>query len=277
MKIRIFFISLPFITFITFSCGNTLQKQVESDFQGVQQFAQNHEFRSALQLLDTMMVRYKSDYGVVGEAIRRKKSIGTGYYRDQIASTEGSIRTLETRVAQLSSGFIFTPGEAGMPGTYEHKRQTAQSSWNRTFLKINLNEKGDSWLTSHYYGKEWIDHVSLRVYDNENYVLSDTIPLGDPWNRKVEDLGDRWETIDFREGTDAGIIAFIADNYSGSIKVRFNGKKFQYIVLEDYDKQAIHDGWQLAQVLKEIDGLRQSISQYTAELAKLGPDAGRPD
>jgi hypothetical protein len=275
MKTRIFHLLIgPVIAILAVSCVNSQRKQIEADFSKVDQFALNHEFRSAIQLLDTMMTRYKSDYGVVGEALKRKKSIGTGYYREQIASAEGAIRTLQARAAELSSGFILTPGEAGMPGTYEHKRQTAQSSWNRTYLKINLNEKGDIWLTSHYYGTAWIDHVSLRVYDNVNYVLSDTIPLGDPWNRKVEDLGDKWETIDFREGTDAGIIAFIADNYTRSIKVRFNGKKFQYIVLEDYDKRAIRDGWQLAQVLKEMDGLRQSMNLYSAELAKLGPEAG---
>ena len=263
-----------FILLVAASCAKTSRKQVEADFNRVDQFAQSHEFRSSLQLLDTMMSRYKSDYAVVGEALRKKKSIGTGYYREQIASAEGSIRTLQTRAAELSSGFVFTPGEAGIPGTYEHKRQTAQSSWNRTYLKINLNEEGDIWLTSHYYGNEWIDHVSLRVYDSQNYLLSDTIPLGDPWNRKVEDLGDKWETIEFKEGTDAGIIAFIADNYIQPIKVRFNGKKFQYIVMEQHDKQAIRDGLQLAQVLKEMEGLRQSMNLYSAELGKLGSEAG---
>ena len=111
-------------------------------------------------------------------------------------------------------------------------------------------------------------------YDQDEYVLSDTIALGDEWNRKVEDLGDRWETIDFKEGTDAGIIQFISDNYQKSIKVRFNGKAFQYIVMESYDKDAFHKGWQLAQVLKEISALRQSIDQHRRELVKLGMTPG---
>jgi hypothetical protein len=127
---------------------------------------------------------------------------------------------------------------------------------------------------SHYYGKSWIDHVSLRVYDQDNFVLSDTIPLNDPWNRKVEDMGDKWETIEFHEGTDAGIISFIADNYLKSIKVRFNGSTFQYIVLESYDKEAIRKGWELAQLLKERDGLMQTIDLHQKELRKIGVASG---
>jgi hypothetical protein len=40
--------------------------------------------------------------------------------------------------------------------------------------------------------------------------------------------------------------------------------------MESYDKEAFHKGWQLAQVLKEITGLRQTIDQHSKELSKLG-------
>jgi hypothetical protein len=183
--------------------------------------------------------------------------------------SEERIRALDSQVEALSKGFIFKPGQAGQPGSYEHKRQTVESSWNRTFLKIVLNEKGDAWMLSHYYGKEWIDHTSLRIYDDKNYILTDTIGLGHEWNRKVEDLGDRWETIEFRDGSDAGALAFIHDNYRKSIKVKFTGKTFQYILMENYDKEAIKNGWELAQVLKERFGLRETIELNQAELRKL--------
>ncbi len=268
-SIRLFIILLPGL--VLFSCSPSVRQRSEIDFQHVQAFVQNQEIKSAIQVLDSMVLWYKSDYGIIVKALKMKNDIGARYYSDMITSSEESIRSLEPAVAELSKNFRFIPGDAGRPGIFEHRRQNPETSWNRIYLRINLNEKGDTWLSSHYYGKEWIDHTSLRVYDNESYVLSDTIPLSDPWNRKVEDLGDKWETIEFREGTDAGIIAFIADNHQKSIKARFNGKKFQYIVLESYDKEAFHLGWELAQVLKEIDGLRLSIDVFRKELAKLGP------
>ncbi|MFO7617037.1 MAG: hypothetical protein R6V75_07275 [Bacteroidales bacterium] len=259
---------------LLFSCSSALQKKAEADFLQVEQFAARSEPRSALRLLDSILVRYESDYGIVGKALKMKTIIGNAYYQEMIAASEETMKVLEGEVASLKGHFRYTPGEAGRPGIYEHRRQTPENSWNRTYLKVNLNDQGEVWLSSQYYGQEWIDHTSLRVYDSGLFVLSDTIPLSDPWNRKVEDMGDRWETIEFREGTDAGILAFIADNYEKPLKARFNGRKFHYIVLETFDREAVHYGWRLAQLLKEMDGLRQSTEYYRRELTKIGPIRG---
>jgi hypothetical protein len=252
------------------SCTSKAEKKAQSDFQRAEALVAGHELAGAMQFLDSVMAWNKDDYGIVGEALKRKNAIALDYHKGVIETSEQLLKGLESRLPALTRDFNLIPGEAGMPGTYEHKRQTVESSWNRTFLKIGLNENGDVWLISHYYGKSWIDHTSLRVYDADNFILTDTIGLGHEWNRKVEDQGDRWETIEFRDGSDAGAIAFIADNYLKSIKARLTGKTFQYIVLEGYDKQAIHEGWELAQLLKERAGLRQTIELHQAELRKLG-------
>lgn len=269
MRITSGFIGSILISSLLFACTSVAEKKARSDFQRADVLVASLELSTAMQLLDSMMIWNKGDYGIVGEALRRRNKIAIDYHKGVIDSSDATLKGLESRLSELSKDFRFTPGEAGQPGSYEHKRQTVESSWNRTFLKIGLNENGDVWLVSHYYGNSWIDHTSLRVYDQDNYILTDTIPLGHEWNRKVEDLGDRWETIEFREGSDAGAIAFIADNYQKSIKVRLTGKTFQYIVLENYDKEAIRKGWELAQVLKERFGLRQAIMLHQAELRKL--------
>jgi hypothetical protein len=256
------------------ACTSNAEKKAQTDFKQVDSLLASHDLSSAIQLLDSMMVWNADNYGIVGEALRRRNTIAVDYHKGVLQTSETMLKGLEPQIAALAKDFIFSPGEAGKPGTYEHKRQTVESSWNRTYLKIGLNENGDVWLTSHYYGKVWIDHTSLRVYDQDNYILTDTIGLGHEWNRKVEDLGDRWETVEFRDGSDAGAIAFIADNYKKSVKVRLTGKTFQYIVLESFDKDAIRKGWELAQVLKESSGLRQTISLHQAELRKLGVATG---
>ncbi len=262
------------IVSLLISCTSNVAKKAEADFKRVDALVAKQELEGALQLLDSMMAWNKDDYGIVGQALKKKNSVALDYHQAIIASSEARIRELDPLVSQLSKDFIFKPGEASRPGAYEHKRQTVEASWNRTFLKIALNENGDVWLISHYYGKSWIDHTSLRVYDQDNYVLTDTIGLGHEWNRKVEDLGDRWETIEFRDGSDAGALAFIADNYKKPVKARLTGKTFQYIVMESFDRDAIHNGWELAQVLKERSGLRKTIELHQAELRKLGVAAG---
>lgn len=270
MRILFYIPSILLIISLSVSCTSAAEKKAQADFQRAEALVLNHDLSTAMQLLDSMMVWNKEDFGIVGEAIKRKSKIALDYHKGIIENAEAMLNGLESRLPALTKDFTLTPGEAGQPGVYEHKRQTVESSWNRTFLKIGLNENGDIWLISHYYGNSWIDHTSLRVYDQESYVLTDTIGLGHEWNRKVEDLGDRWETIEFRDGSDAGAIAFITDNYQKSVKARFTGKTFQYIVLESFDKEAIRKGWELAQLLKERSGLRQTIQLHQSELRKLG-------
>ena len=269
MKTTIGYLGSILIITLLISCTSTAEKKAEVDFARVEKLITNHELSNAMEFLDSIMVWNKDNYGIVGKALKRKNAIALDYHKGIIEMSQSRIQALDPQVAALSKGFIFKPGEAGLPGTYEHKRQTVESSWNRTFLKVGLNEHGDVWLVSHYYGTEWIDHTSLRIYDNDNYILTDTIGLGHEWNRKVEDMGDRWETIEFRDGSDAGALAFIAENYKKPIKVRLTGKKFQYIVLENYDKEAIKNGMELAQVLKERYGFQQTIELHQAELRKL--------
>jgi hypothetical protein len=266
-------VSILFVSILV-SCTSSAEKKAQSDFQRAEAMVANRDLSTAMQLLDSMMVWNKDNFGIVGEALKRRNKIANEYHQGVINVSKTLLSGLESRMPELIKDFRFTPGDGSQTGIYEHKRQTVENSWNRTFLKIGLNENGEVWLVSHYYGQSWIDHTSLRVYDKDNYLLTDTIPLGHEWNRKVEDQGDRWETIEFREGSDAGAIAFIADNYQKPVKARLTGKTFYYIVLESYDKDAIRKGWELAQVLKERYGLRQAILLHQAELRKLGVATG---
>ena len=274
MKSIITIVANVLVVSLLISCTSQAEKRAAADFQQVDALVAKNDVGSALMLLDTILARNSNDYGIIGEAMKRRKPLAINYHKGIITSSEALLAGLDSRISLLTRDFILTPGEAGMPGTYEHRRQTVESSWNRTFLKIGLNENGDIWMTSHYYGNAWIDHTSVRVYDQDSYIVTDTIGLGHEWNRKVEDGADKWETIDFREGSDAGAIAFIADNAGKSVKARFTGKSFYYIVLESYDKDAFKKGMELAQLLKERSGLRQTIGLQRAELGKLGEQAG---
>ena len=94
--------------------------------------------------------------------------------------------------------------------------------------------------------------------------------MNDPNNRKIEDGEDRWEKIDFRDGADHGIVGLIIQNQERRLKVRFTGKKHYYIVMESFDKEAVKEGYELAQVLKEVNELTRKIEQHKKELRLLG-------
>ncbi|MCD6332067.1 MAG: hypothetical protein J7L89_02225 [Bacteroidales bacterium] len=244
-----------------FSCSSDQEKQARIRLEQARNLYHGGQLETAMQLLDSIQIWYPDQFGIVGKALKLQDSVAYDYHIQLIRSASVMLDSLEPGVKLLSKNFRWIPGKAGQPGMYEHKRQTVRNSWNRTFLKVNINDRGEMWLTSHYYGKEWIDHFCIKVYHRDHYIFSDTIPLSNPWNRKVQDMDDKWETIDFREGTDNGVIGFIVDHNDEPLKVRFTGKKFYYIVMEKFDRLAVKEGYELAQVLSEIYQLKQTIKR----------------
>jgi len=258
------------IIFIISACVSETRKAAEQKMNQASGLLQSGEFERGMALLDSITVWFPEEYGIVGKALILKKEAAIAYHQEFIAHAQFMLDEFSSQIDELDKDFIFTAGPAGRPGSYEHKRQTVRRSWNRIFLKTNVTEDGKFWLTSHYYGTEWIDHYCIKVYDKGLYLFSDTIPLNDPDNRKIADGTDKWEKIDFRDGTDNGIVGLIAQNQDRRLKVRFTGKKHYYIVMETFDKKAVKDGYELAQVLKEVYELKQKISQHKKELRLLG-------
>lgn len=271
------FIGLGMILLMAVACTSQTEKTAQTRLDQVQKLYEGKQYEMALMLCDSMMVWYKTDYGIIGKTQTLKNKVELDFHNEFIAHAQEMLAGIEPQAEPLKKKFNYLPGEAGLPGTYEHVRQKVNNSWNRSFLKVNLNDQGNFWITSHYYGTEWLDHFVIKVYDRDLYILTDTIPVDHPWNRKVQDMNDKWETIDFKEGSDGGAAAFIADNLGRTLKVRFTGKKHYYIVMEQFDKEAIRDGLELAQVLNEAHQLKQSIARHRKALRLLGVGKAEAD
>ncbi|MEA1875347.1 MAG: hypothetical protein U9N86_00650 [Bacteroidota bacterium] len=252
------------------SCVSETRKAAEQKMNQASGLILSGEFERGMALLDSIPVWFPEEYGIVGKALNLKKEAASAYHHEFIEQAQTMLDEFTPQITELSKNFIFTEGPPGRPGTYEHKRQTVRRSWNRIFLKTNVTENGQFWLSTHYFGSDWIDHYCIKVYDKELYLFSDTIPLSHLDNRKIEDGTDRWEKIDFRDGADNGIVGLIAQYQDRRLKVRFTGKKHYYIVMESFDKKAVKEGYELAQVLKEVYELKQKIGQHKKELRLLG-------
>ena len=272
MKARLFYFCflLSGVLLISISCTSEARKQAELRLEQAQTLYDGKQYEKSLELLVSIESKFPEEYGVLAKALKLQKTVAAEYHGAFIEQASQLLADAEPRIETLAKKFYFTEGAANRPGKYEHKRQTVRNSWSRSFLKVNITEDGDFWISSKYYGEEWMDHFCVKVYDRGLQVFSDTIPLNHPDNKKLQDGDDKWETIDYRNGTDGGVVGFIIENIDRNLKVRFTGKKHYYIVMEKFDKEAVRDGFELAQVLQEVSDLRQKIERHRKELRVLG-------
>ncbi len=179
---------------------------------------------------------------------------------------ESELDTIKVRIAALEKSFEKEKTEFDRYTQYIHKRQTFKRAWDRSYIQIHLDERGDLFLSSNYHGEKWLNHYGLRVYDQGDDAKTDSIPIGNPNNHHSDFSDDKWEKVSYRNGSDNGVIEFIANNTERNLKAVFLGKEYYYIILETYDKEAVKDALALSKALKSRTRLENEIKGLQTRL-----------
>lgn len=172
---------------------------------------------------------------------------------------EAELDSVNILVAELEKSFVKEKTEFDRYTQYIHKRQTFKRAWDRSYIQVHLDERGELYLSSNYHGENWLDHTGLRVYDSGDDAKTDNIPIGSPDNHRSDFMEAKWEKVSYRNGKDNGVIEFIANNVDRNLKAVFLGNEYYYIILETYDKEAVRDALALSKAIKKRKKLEQEI------------------
>lgn len=226
------------------------------------QLLEKQDTVQALLQLDSIAKLYpKAPY-----SINAAKNITTEINFELLQRKENELDSTNSLISKLEDSFVKEKTEFDRYTQYIHKRQTLQRSMTRSFIQIHLDERGEMFLSSNYYGKSSINHVGLRVYDGELSAKTDSIPLGDPMNHQSDFMEFKWEKVSYRNGKDNGVIQFIADNADRNLKAVFLGKGQYYIILENYDKVAVRDALALSNAIKRRAELVEEVKVLQKKL-----------
>ncbi|WP_319482574.1 hypothetical protein [uncultured Draconibacterium sp.] len=172
---------------------------------------------------------------------------------------EAELDSVEVQVAELEKSFVKEKTEFDRYTQYTHKRQTFQRAWDRSYIQVHLDERGELYLSSNYHGENWLNHTGLRVYDSGDDAKTEEIPIGSVDNHRSDFMEAKWEKVSYRNGKDNGVIEFIANHVDRNLKAVFLGKEYYYIILETYDKEAVRDALALSKAIKKRNKLQQEI------------------
>jgi len=259
---------LPLLLMV--ACGPSKQELAQALLEDAQMAIDSSDYYLARLKVDSINLLYPNQ---IEEVAAGKKMM----WRIELTEQKQSLAYYDTLLVQrqkdferLKKNFVYQAGKfEGYEGTYIHKRQRIANSHDRTYLRAYLNEKGEFYISSRYHGKSHIYHNSIKVYDAGLFAESEEIPESSFDNRRFDDGEDYWETVNYRNGSDNGVVSFIVNNYDKRLKVEFKGKKHYYIVMEQFDKEAIRDAYNLSLIIKEIDELTKSKDEAEKRIAAL--------
>jgi len=260
MKSGIVFILL--IVSILFSSCNNEKKKAAEKLHFAESLYQQGDTVKALQQLDSIQMLYKGAIQSVLSADQFEKKI----YADILYRKQDEMDTLQLKLTDLKKNFVTEKTEFDRYTQYIHKKQEFKRRWNKSFIQVHLDERGDLYLSSNYYGEQWLDHTAIRVYDGDLQAKTENVPLDNVLNHRSDFLNTKWEKVTYRDGADNGVIQFIAEHADRNLKAVFLGKRYYYIILEAYDKQAVKDALALSKLLKQEAKLKQEIQSLQSKV-----------
>lgn len=249
-------------------CGPSRQEQARERLEEVLVLKESGNFNLAKLKLDTLIKAFSDQTEQVGVARQVLKEISILEQERNLVFLDSMLKVQEEILEPMMKNFIASD-EYGPQKILIHKRQRPENSFNRTFLRAHLNEAGDFFISSRYYGSQWIYHQQIKVYNQDQSVFSEIVPEDGFDNRRFDDQGEKWEIVQFKDGKDNGIIDYIATHWKDPLKVQLIGKRHVYIVMELFDKEAIRDGYEISFVLKEVHRIKEEKKKVNQMLRQL--------
>jgi len=261
MKFSIQYITLILILFIT-ACGPSDEELARIKLNSAKTLLEKQDTTNALLQLDSISILYPKAVYSANAAKNLKNEINF----DIMQREEAELDSVKTQIADLEKSFVKEKTQFDRYTQYIYKRQTFERAWDRSYIQVHLDERGEIYISSNYYGEKWLDHVALRVYDQGDDAKTDTIPLGDVNNHHSDFMDLKWEKVSYRNGKDNGVIEFIAKNADRRLKAVFLGKRYYYIILETYDKEAVKKALELSKAIKKRKRLETEIKSLQKQL-----------
>ena len=132
------------------------------------------------------------EYVTRAEDLIRKIKIGE--QERSLAFLDSALTQKNKELEVLMKNFTVSK-EYGEKEILIHNRQKPQNSYNRSYLRAHLDMDGNFYISSRYVGDKNIFHDHIRVYHNDQSVLSEVVPYDEFNNHRFEDGGSYWEVV----------------------------------------------------------------------------------
>ena len=261
---------LIFLPAMFISCGPTPEEVAADAFVRAQKLYEAKQFNDTKLLLDSIIENLPGQIEYVTRSEDLLRTIQTSEQEQNLVFLDSLLKAKKEELKPLMKNFRKSD-EYGAKEILIHKRQKPENSYGRTFIRAHLDMDGNFYISSRYTGEYRLHHNRIKVYYNKKSATTEKVEEDGFLNRSFEDNGTMWEVVSYKDGMDNGVIDFIAANWDKSLKVQFIGKKYYYIVMEKFDKEAIRDANEISFVLKDIAHIKKEIKNTKYQLSRLKP------
>ncbi|WP_278623541.1 hypothetical protein [Parabacteroides gordonii] len=256
---------------ITLAACNQTEKEAQARLNNARSMYERNEFFAAKSEIDSIRALYPKEYKVLKEGLTLMRQIELKETERTIAFCDSLLPIKIEEAEALKKGFNFEKDSVYEEiGNYIWKQQTIERNVQRCYIRSGVNEKGEIYLASVFYGGAPINHTGIKVSTPDGqFAETATIAYDGGVNYRFKDLGKTTEVVTYKgeKGLDAA--KFISTNVKERIKAEYTGGKPYTIYIADGDKKAIAATFDLATVLSDLENLIKEKDKSTNRIAYL--------
>ena len=267
---RIISFILLITTLLLTGCGKT--KEARAHLAEARQLYEIQNFEEAKKAIDTLRIRYPREIAVLKETLTLMRLVERGESERNIAYCDSLTPIRMEEAEKLKKGFILEKDpEYQDIGNYVWQQQIIEQNVERSYVRCGVDEKGEIYLASVYFGSRPINHTGLKLSAPDGaYAETVAIPYDGGMNYRFKDEGNTTEVVTYKNEKCIDAVNFVYGvGERVRIKADYTGGTAFSLYLSENDKQAIKATWDLAAVLSEIETMRKEKEKSTKKILYL--------
>lgn len=235
------------------------EKAAQARLDNARAMYESNELFGAKNEIDSIRALYPKEVKVLKQGLELMRQVEMKEAERNIAFCDSLMPVKLQEVEELRKGFVFEKDSVYEEiGNFIWKQQTVERNVQRCYVRCGVNEKGEIYLASVYFGARPIDHTGIKLSTKDGQVAETTpIPYDGGLNYHFKDMGNTTEVVTYKAEKGIDAAKFIYDNEKQRIKVDYTGGKPYSLVMADGDKLAIVKTYNLATVLTDIESMNK--------------------
>lgn len=255
-------IALPLFMAL-FSC-NSDEKKAEELFQRAESSFATGDYSLAKLQIDSIRTLYPKAFEVRKAGIKLMQQVDLQEQQKTLVYLDSVMAVKQASLDSIKGNFVLEKDTAYQEvGNYFYPTQTVEKNIGRSFLRGQVNERGEMSITSIYCAGGKLHHRAVKVSVDDLFAET---PIS-PDCYESTDLGKAIEKADYKLGSDGGVIAFITANQDKKrIRLEFIGDRNYKTTMQPNDIKAIAELSRLAQILSSIEAIKKEQNEANLKI-----------
>lgn len=255
-------IALPLFMAL-FSC-NSDEKKAEELFQRAESSFATGDYSLTKLQIDSIRTLYPKAFEVRKAGIKLMQQVDLQEQQKTLVYLDSVMAVKQASLDSIKGNFVLEKDTAYQEvGNYFYPTQTVEKNIGRSFLRGQVNERGEMSITSIYCAGGKLHHRAVKVSVDDLFAET---PIS-PDCYETTDLGKAIEKADYKLGSDGGVITFITANQDKKrIRLEFIGDRNYKTTMQPNDIKAIAELSRLAQILSSIEAIKKEQNEANLKI-----------